>query len=477
MVLRGDGELGRRHIGFVVGPPEPLPRDPIPEFAEPDLLRREFRAQRPHHLVERHAHRRLLLVLRDGHHIELRAGGGGQVVCDPVEHRVRHRVGVDLPKECHHREGAGRARPDLGGGIVDPQRDVAAQPGAVDLVAHFPGVDLREGRNEIDEPLLVLRARVLPVVAGVHRLPEDFEPLRFRVGDERRVGGRPHAGVEHDADPAVGRCEGGGEVEVRLVVRDRVDREAQPGHEGGLVVAGENGAVLRKQRIERHAELVERQLAGFALRRLGAVNIHRVQLRRRRVIGCGEFRRAHIVRPRREGRIQPPLHIPRRLVGEVDRPAGGEASPAVVEDEQVEPARERRPVERQRHRLRRDVECEVRPRGVERPAGDRPQVGGVQKEVAVVGEPVVVRDRPDLRRRELRAVAVEKQERHGPTSLRGAPHREEEPDQPRQQQQDRPGEQDFLGGAAPPQRAALVVDRDGFHRPQRSDRRLGRAMG
>ena len=218
MINLRDRQLRGGNIGRIVGPPEPLAGDPIPKLSDADFRGRKFRAQGFHHLVKRHAHRSLLLVLGNRDNIEKRARGGREIVRHPSEHRIRNRVRVDLPKKGQQGQLPGSAIAHLLRGIRDAEGDVAAEPSAVDLVADFPSIDLRKGGDEIDEALFVLGARVLAVVAGIHGLTEHFQAFGFRVIDQSRVGRWTLACVKDHPDPAVGRGERGRQIQIRLIV-------------------------------------------------------------------------------------------------------------------------------------------------------------------------------------------------------------------------------------------------------------------
>ena len=296
MVNLRDRQFSGERIGLIVGPPKPLPGDPVAQLAEADLGIREFGAHGFHHLIEGHAHRSLLLVLREGHDIEQRTGRCGQVVRHPGEHRVRHRVRVDLPEEGQKSELARSAGADLLRCVGDAERDVAAEPGAVHLVSNLPGVDLREGGDEIDEALLVLSPGVLSVVAGIHRLPEHLQAFRFRIANQRGVGRRRLPGIKNNADPPEGRCEVRSEIEVRLVVGNRVDREPKPRLEDGFVISRKNRAVFLQKRIIGDGKLVERELTRLPLGAFRAVGIDTGELRGGRLIRGAEFRGLDIIR-------------------------------------------------------------------------------------------------------------------------------------------------------------------------------------
>ena len=333
MIDLGDGQFRGERIGLIVGPPKPLSGDPVAQLTKADLRIREFGAHGFHHLVERHAHWGLLLVLRESHDIEQRTGRGGQVVRHPGEHRVRHRVCVDLPEKCEVGELARGAVPNLLGGVRNTECDVAAEPSAVHLVADLPGVDLREGGDEIDEALFVLSPGVLTVVTRIHRLPEHLEAFRFRVVDQRRVGRGSLPRIKDNANPAKRRREIRGEVEVHLVIRDCIDGETQPRFEDGFVVSGKNRAVLLQKRIVGHGELVERKLAGFALGAFGTVGVHARELAGGGLVGSGEFCGWNIIRSRCESGIEFFPDVPGRLVTEIHRGAGAKPHPAVVEND------------------------------------------------------------------------------------------------------------------------------------------------
>ena len=264
MVLFGNGKLGSHRICLVVGPPELLAWNPISEFPDTDLLGWEFGPQCFHDLVEDDAHGSLLLVLGDGDNVDIGARGGGQVVVDPCEHGIRDGVGVDLPEEGEVGQLAWGASLDLGGGVGDAQCDIRAEPGAVDLVADFPGIDLRKGGDVVDEPLFVLGTRQFFIVGGIHGLAEHLEAFGFRIVDQIAVGGRGYSEVKYDADPSERSGELGCQVEIRLVARYPVDRKAEPGHELGFVIACENRTVLREEGVVGDGKLVQRELAGLA---------------------------------------------------------------------------------------------------------------------------------------------------------------------------------------------------------------------
>ena len=186
--------------------------------------------------------------------------------------------------------------------------------------------------------------------------------------------------------------------------------------------------MLHQQGVEGHGELVESELARFSLCAFRAVNIHRCELRGRSLVGGGEFLRRHIAGSRSKGGIEFFSHIPRCLVCEIDRATSGESSASIVEDQKPEAIWQSGPIDCQRCGARWDVECQIAPRGIENPAGDHPHVCGIQKEVAVVADSIVVRGRANLRRRECGSVSVEKQKCDGATRLRGSANDEGQPD-------------------------------------------------
>ena len=224
--------MARRDIRIIlaVGPPIGLSGDPVTQLAQGDLRFGELGLDAQHHLVEEDTHRRLLLVLRDGDHIDEIARRDGQLVLHPGEHGVDHRGGVELPEEGQHGRLAGGARFDLRRRVGNFAGDVVAQPLTVDFVAHFPGIDLGKRGNEIGEALLVLRAGVIAVVTGINRLSEDLEPFGLGVVDQACVSRRPLPVVEDDPDPSVRSAQLRGQVEIDLVVRNRVDGKTDPRH-------------------------------------------------------------------------------------------------------------------------------------------------------------------------------------------------------------------------------------------------------
>ena len=237
---------------MIVSPPKSLTGDPVSELTNTDHRVWKLGAHGFHNLIEGHAHRGLLLVLRESHDIEQRAGSGWEISCRPSEHRIRHRIGVDLPEERQVGELAWGAVSNFLRGVGYSQPNVATQPGAIHLIADFPRIDLRKGGDVIDEALLVLSAGVLAVVGGIHRLPEDFQPFRFRVVDQSGVGRGSLARIENNADPSKGSGETRREVEIHLVVRNRIDRESKPGCQARLVVPGKNRAVFLQKGVVGH---------------------------------------------------------------------------------------------------------------------------------------------------------------------------------------------------------------------------------
>jgi len=212
--------MARRDIRIIlaVSPPVSLSGNPVTQLAQGDLRFGELGLHTQHHLVEEDAHRRLLLVLRDGDHIDEIARRDGQLVLHPSEHGVDHRGGVELPEESQHRRLTGGARFDLGCGVGDFPGDVVAQPLAVDFVAHFPSVDLGKGGNEIGEALFVLRTGVVAVVTGINGLSEDLESFGLGVVDQVGVSRGPLSVVEDDPDPGVRSAQLRGQIEIDLVV-------------------------------------------------------------------------------------------------------------------------------------------------------------------------------------------------------------------------------------------------------------------
>ena len=388
--MLGDSPLGGERVGLIVGPPELLASYPIPQLAEADLLRWKFRPQGLHDLVERDTHRCLFLILGKCDHIDIGARGCRQVRIHPCEHRISDRVRVDLPEKCQKGRLARRAGFHLGGGIRDAQADIAAQPTPVHLITDLPRIDLREGCDVVDETLFVLGARVAFIVGGIDRLTQHLHAFGFRVIDEVCVSRRRLTRVKNNPDPRIGRGECGGQVDIGLIVRNRVDRKSNPRCEGGFVRRRIHGSMLRKHRVIGHCKLVQRQLSGLSPRGLGAVNVHPGKLRGSGLISGGELRGGHIVRPRRTRRIELLFHIQCRLVGEIDRRRRAESRAAIVQNEELISSRKRRPVESQGDRLGWDIECQIRAGGVERPAADRTHVGGVEQKVIVVAGASIV---------------------------------------------------------------------------------------
>ena len=252
-------------IGLIVSPPELLTGNPVTQFPKADFLCWEFRAHCFHHLVKNNPHGCLLLILGKGHHIDIGASGGRQVGIDPSEHRVGKRVGVDLPKECQNRELAGRPRFDLSGGIRDFDANFTTQPRSVDLIPDFPSINLRKGGNEIDETLFVLSTGVALVVGGVDRLTKHLQSFGFSVINQISIGRWALACIKHHANPSIGSGEGGSQIEVRLVVRNGINRKTEPWGKRRFVFAGKNWPILREKHIVGHGEVIQCELAGFSL--------------------------------------------------------------------------------------------------------------------------------------------------------------------------------------------------------------------
>ena len=334
---------------MIVSPPKPLTGDPVSELTNTDHRVWKLGAQGFHDLIKRHAHWGLLLVLRESHDIEQRAGSGWEISCCPSEHRIRHRIGVDLPEERQVGQLAGGAVANFLRGVRYSQSNVAAQPGAIHFIADFPSIDLWKGGNVIDKALFVLSAGVLAVVGGIHRLPEDFQPFRFRVVDQGGVGRGRLARIENNADPSKGSGETRREVEIHLVVRNRVDRKTKPRSQARLVVSGKNRAVFLQKGVIGHGQLIERELTGLALAAFGTVGIHTGELRGSCLIRTAKLCGLHIIGPRCKGGIELFPDVPGRLVAEVHRRPGAEPRPAIVENDETKSVRNRRPVESQRH--------------------------------------------------------------------------------------------------------------------------------
>ena len=228
VVLGCDRPFCGRGVSLIVSPPELLPGNPVAQLPEADFLRWEFRAHGFHHLIKHDAHGCLFLILGKGHDIDIGASRCRQVGVDPSEHGVRDRVGVDLPKQRQNREFAWSPCFDLGGGIGDFDADFTTQPRSIDLIPDLPRINLREGGNEIDEALLVLGAGVALVVSGVDWLTEHLQAFAFGVVDQVGIGRRALPCIENHTDPSVGGSQIRGQIEVHLVVRNGINRKAEP---------------------------------------------------------------------------------------------------------------------------------------------------------------------------------------------------------------------------------------------------------
>ena len=371
-----------------------------------------------HHLIEDQAHRRLLGVLRHEHDVEVGSDAGRQVGARPVEHRGRDGVGVDLPEEREDGLGGRLAGAHLLSGVGDAAGDVGAEPAAVHLVADLPGLERRVRaaaviREEVDEALLVLRAGVAGVEGRVDRLAQHLEALGFGVADQGVVVGRAFAGVEHDPHPPVRLRQRRGQVEVGLIVRRRVDRHAEPGRARAEVGVGVGRAVFGQQRVIGDRQLIERQIAFFALGRLGrAAGVGGRDVRDSRVVGCLEGGRMDVVRPRDERGIEPAFLVEGGLIGEVHGRGAREAGPAVVDDDERIAFGGRRPVEREGHRLAGHRERRGAG-GRQRVEGQHFERRGVEERVVVVAGRAVVRGRAHLAQGERRAGPIVEQQRDG----------------------------------------------------------------
>ena len=382
--------LGSERVRLIVSPPELLARYPIPQLAKADLLRWKFRAQRLHDLIKSDAHRCLLLILGKCHHIDIAACRGRKVRVSPSEHRIRHGVRVDLPKQCQDGRLAGRAGLHLGGGIRDAQPDIAAEPTPVHLVADLPSINLGKGGDVVDKSLFVLSSSVAFVVGGIHRLAQHLHTFGFGVIHESRIGRWCLTCVKNDANPRIRRGQCGRQVDIGLIVRNRIDRESNPRCDGGFVRRRIDGPVLGEHGIIRHRELVQRELPSLSLCGLGAVDIHPGKLRGGGLVGSGELSGRHIIGTRSARRIELLFHIQRGLIGEIDRRSRAEPCATIVKNEKLVSPGKGWPVKSQGDRLGWDIESQIRAGGVERPAADRTHVCGIQQKVIVVAGASIV---------------------------------------------------------------------------------------
>ena len=282
----------------------------------------------------------------------------------------------------------------------------------------------------------------MAVVGGIHRLPEDFQPFRFRVVDQSGVGRGSLARIENNADPSEGSGETRREVEIHLVVRNRIDRESKPRRQARLVVPGKNRAVFLQKGVVGHGQLIEGELAGLALAAFRTVGIHTGELRGSCLIRAAKLCGLHIIRPRREGGIEFFPDVPSRLVAKVHRCPGAEPRSPIIENDETKSVRNRRPVESQRHAARWDIEGQIRARSEKRTAADRPHVCRVEQEVAIVACAGVIRDRAHLRGRECGAIPIKEQQSHCPSCLSLAPAAKCQPNADRETQNEKPRDRD-----------------------------------
>ena len=191
-----------------------------------------------------------------------------------------------------------------------------------------------------------------------------------------------------------------------------------------------------------HGQLIEGELTGLALAAFGTVGIHTGELRGSCLIRTAKLCGLHIIRPRREGGIEFPPNVPGRLVAEVHRRPGAEPRAAVVENHETISARNRRPVEGQRHAARWDIESQTRARGEKWSATDRPHICWVEQEVAIVSRTSVIRDRAHLRGRECGAIPIKEQQSHCSSCLGLAPVTKCQPNADSEAQNKKPRDRD-----------------------------------
>ena len=98
-----------------------------------------------------------------------------------------------------------------------------------------------------------------------------------------------------------------------------------------------------------HGQLIERELAGLPFGAFGAVGVHAGELCGSCLIRTTEFCGLHIIGPRCKGGIELFPDVPSRLVAEVHCCPGTEPRPAIIENDETKPVRNRRPVESQCH--------------------------------------------------------------------------------------------------------------------------------
>ena len=233
---------------------------------------------------------------------------------------------------------------------------------------------MRESGNEIDEALFVLGAGVALVVCGVDWLTEHLQAFTFGVVDQVGIGRRALPCIENHTDPSVGGRQIRGQIEVHLVVRNGINRKAEPREKRRLVGSGEDGTIFRKKHIVGNGEVIQGKLARLSFAGLGTIRIHPRQLGGGGLVSCIELDRGHVVRSSSKGSVQFLFGIPRSLISEVIRSSSCESHPTIIEHNETKPIRKRRPIEGERHSLRRDVKCQIRPRGVERTATNRSHV-------------------------------------------------------------------------------------------------------